>query len=73
MKNKIIKTKQDADWFVISSYIELLFKFGITYKDKHFEKMLKDLLNYVHGKLDLKTDGDILDYYIVVLKLIRLT
>ena len=53
MKNKIIKTKQDADWFVISSYIELLFKFGITYKDKHFEK---------HGKIQCETDKKILIY-----------
>jgi len=68
MEQKIIENKLDLPWYFISVYLDMLSKMGTLRRDKVFDKKLKDLQDYVNSKITLKSDGDVLDFFVTVLQ-----
>lgn len=68
MKNKLIKTKQDIFWNVMRLYLYGISHYGICYKDKEFNRLYKELCEYVSKKVALPTDDDVIDSYVLVIQ-----
>ncbi len=68
MKQKIIENRLDLPWYFMSVCLDMLSKLGGLRNDEVFDGKLKDLQDYVNSKLPLKSDGDILDFFVTVLQ-----
>ncbi len=62
---KIIYTKQPFSWRYAYVYLGALRNMRVM-NDRNFARKFNDLYNYVHSKMYLPSDGDIIDSYIVV-------
>ena len=68
MKNETIETRQELHWHLADVYIQL-FKALKGYKqDETFRKTIDGLQNYIIDKLELESDNDVIDTYVVVLQ-----
>lgn len=68
MKQKIIETRQELHWHVISNYLDDISNFWVANTDEAFKKLLKDIKDYVDGKLELKGNGEVIDLHVTVLQ-----
>lgn len=68
MKTKIIQTKQDVHWHIISEYLDSVSNFCVAYTDKTFRKLLSEMRDYVNKKLKPSYDGEIVDIFVTVLQ-----
>ncbi|MDE7083112.1 MAG: hypothetical protein K2O89_05345 [Clostridia bacterium] len=68
MKNKTIKTKQDFYWHFVDTYIDLISHIHCIGEDEIFRDKLCDLKNYINEKLQLASDGEIIETYVTVLQ-----
>ena len=68
MKTKTIETKHELCWHLADICIQL-FKALKGYRhDEAFRKMFDGLQNYIIGKLELESDGDIIETYVTVVQ-----
>lgn len=68
MKQKIIETRQELHWHVISNYLDDISNIWVANTDEAFKKLLKDMQDYVDGKLELKGNGEVIDLHVTVLQ-----
>lgn len=68
MKPKIIETRQELHWHVISNYLDDISNFWVANTDEAFKKLLKNIKDYVDGKLTLNGNGEVIDLYVTVLQ-----
>lgn len=66
--SKVILTKQEIQWHFINDYLEALSGIVITQQDSIFNKMLKNMQDYVDSKLTLNGDGEVIDMFVLVLQ-----
>lgn len=68
MKPKIIKTKHELHWHIISNYLDDISNFWVAHTDEDFKKILTELKSYVNKKLALDGDGEVIDFFVVYLQ-----
>ena len=66
--DNIIYTKQEIGWHVIHHYLDSISAVGMVQRDKDFCKLFSAMQSYVDKKLEFNGDGDVIDYYVVVLQ-----
>ncbi len=68
MKNGIILTKQDYRWHMVNDYLQAITALGADKGDKEFAKILNDMQTCVNKRLELKSDGEVIDFFMLVLQ-----
>ena len=68
MKHKTVKTRHELHWHIISNYLDNISNFWVAHTDETLKKLLNELQNYVNKKLELNCDGDVIDFFVVVLQ-----
>ncbi len=68
MKNGIILTKQDYRWHMVNDYIQAITALGTAENDEEFAKILNDMQTCVNKRLELKSDGEVIDFFMLILQ-----
>ena len=60
-----IKTKLHAEYVLLESILDMVGHLGIVKDDKKLSALFCKLVKYVYTKLELPSDGDVIDMYFV--------
>lgn len=65
---KVLKTKVAIEWYFASWYFQLfpyMIK-GEVFADERFEAIYNEMTEYINGKIEPCTEGDIIDTYVII-------
>ncbi|MBE5746964.1 MAG: hypothetical protein E7352_02175 [Clostridiales bacterium] len=67
-KGKVVKTKVALEWYFASWYFELLSYMiqGELVADEHFQRLYKELNEYIGKRIEPSATGDIVDTYVII-------
>lgn len=68
MKNGIILTKQDYRWHMVNDYLQAIKALGADEIDQEFAKILNDMQTCVNKRLELPSDSEIIDFFMLILQ-----